>query len=184
MRCLYCGKELALLKRLRGGGDFCSDAHKQSYQEEYNRLALSRLLQAQKKGKQTGSSPAENAPPPPNASIALEEPVVEEAKLDNATVTASATPVREIAQAEVMPQAAIESSEEEETHPSTEPEPVGSAGFLLESPSMASGPDLAPCLEAWQELSPGPAMSEWQIQSASFGSSGVRRSATRSSRGI
>jgi hypothetical protein len=169
MRCLYCGKELALLKRLRGGGDFCSDAHKQSYQEEYNRLALSRLLQAQKKGKQTGSSPAENAPPPPNASIALEEPVVEEAKLDNATVTASATPVREIAQAEVMPQAAIESSEEEETHPSTEPEPVGSAGFLLESPSMASGPDLAPCLEAWQELSPGPAMSEWQIQSASFG---------------
>ena len=47
MRCLYCGKELALLKRLTGGGEFCSDAHKQSYQEEYNRLALSRLLQAQ-----------------------------------------------------------------------------------------------------------------------------------------
>ena len=55
MRCLYCGKELALLKRLTGGGDFCSDAHKQSYQEEYNRLALSRLLQAQKKGQQTNS---------------------------------------------------------------------------------------------------------------------------------
>ena len=46
MRCLYCGKELALLKRLTGGGEFCSDAHKQSYQEEYNRLGLSRLLQA------------------------------------------------------------------------------------------------------------------------------------------
>src|SRR5271166_3676869 len=47
MRCLYCGKELALLKRLTGGGEFCSDTHKRSYQEEYNRLAVSRLLQAQ-----------------------------------------------------------------------------------------------------------------------------------------
>src|SRR6266853_1845174 len=47
MRCLYCGKELALLKRLRGGGEFCSDAHRQQYQDEYNQLALTRLLQAQ-----------------------------------------------------------------------------------------------------------------------------------------
>ncbi len=47
MRCLYCGKELAFLKRLTGGGEFCSDAHRQKYQEEYNQLALSRLLQAQ-----------------------------------------------------------------------------------------------------------------------------------------
>ncbi len=47
MRCLYCGNELALLKKLTGGGEFCSEAHRQKYQEEYNRLALSRLLQAQ-----------------------------------------------------------------------------------------------------------------------------------------
>ena len=47
MRCLYCGKELALLKRLRGGGEFCSDAHRQQYRQEYDELALSRLLQAQ-----------------------------------------------------------------------------------------------------------------------------------------
>src|SRR5215813_8383276 len=47
MRCLYCGKQLPLLKKLTGGGEFCSEAHRQSYQEEYNRLALSRLLQAQ-----------------------------------------------------------------------------------------------------------------------------------------
>src|ERR1700744_2176179 len=82
MRCLYCGKELALLKSLRGGGDFCSDAHKQSYQEEYNRLALSRLLQAQKKGQQTNSPSAQSGPPAPNASVTLEEPtpqVLEEA---------------------------------------------------------------------------------------------------------
>src|SRR5580658_4833863 len=45
MRCLYCGKELALFKRLRGG-EFCSDAHRLRYQEEYTQLALNRLLQA------------------------------------------------------------------------------------------------------------------------------------------
>ncbi|MGA2181785.1 MAG: hypothetical protein ABSH47_02040 [Bryobacteraceae bacterium] len=47
MRCLYCGKQLALFKKLTGGGEFCSDAHKQSYHEEYNKLALSRLMEAQ-----------------------------------------------------------------------------------------------------------------------------------------
>ena len=35
MRCLFCGKELALLKRWTGGGEFCSDAHRQRYQEEF-----------------------------------------------------------------------------------------------------------------------------------------------------
>lgn len=55
MRCLYCGKPLPLLKKLTGGGEFCSDAHRHKYQEEYNKLALSRLLQAQ-------SPPADGAP--------------------------------------------------------------------------------------------------------------------------
>jgi hypothetical protein len=44
MRCVYCGAELALFKRLTGGGEFCSEAHRLLYQEEYNRLALARLL--------------------------------------------------------------------------------------------------------------------------------------------
>jgi len=47
MQCLYCGKHLPLLKKLTGGGEFCSDGHKEKYHEEYNRLALTRLLQAQ-----------------------------------------------------------------------------------------------------------------------------------------
>ena len=47
MRCLYCGKELALFKRLRGG-EFCSDVHRQQYQDEYTQLALNRLLQSGK----------------------------------------------------------------------------------------------------------------------------------------
>jgi hypothetical protein len=54
MRCLFCGKELALFKRLTGGGEFCSDAHRQKYQEEYNQLALSRLLQASPVGENAG----------------------------------------------------------------------------------------------------------------------------------
>ena len=49
MQCLYCGKQLPLFKKLTGGGEFCSDAHREKYHEEYNRLALSRLLQAQSK---------------------------------------------------------------------------------------------------------------------------------------
>src|ERR1035438_1739401 len=49
MRCLYCGKELALFKRLRGG-EFCSDSHRKHYQEEYTQLALNRLLQAKASG--------------------------------------------------------------------------------------------------------------------------------------
>src|SRR5438132_11260600 len=66
MRCLYCGKQLALLKRLTGGGEFCSEAHKQSYHDEYNRLALSRLLQAQSKSdevKPPAPKPASSAQP-------------------------------------------------------------------------------------------------------------------------
>src|SRR5258708_11923489 len=70
MRCLYCGKELALLKRLTGSGEFCSDSHKQSYQEEYNRLALSRLLQAQSRSEEVRAVATAVEP------IAVPEPAV------------------------------------------------------------------------------------------------------------
>ena len=71
MRCLYCGNELALLKKLTGGGEFCSEAHRQKYQEEYNRLALSRLLQAHPPADRPSPEPLRQiepepvAPPPP-----------------------------------------------------------------------------------------------------------------------
>ena len=89
MRCRYCGKELALLKRLTGGGGFCSEAHKQSYQDEYNQLALSRLLQAQKKDQTQPSGQTSGTP------VAVEEPAVEEpvreADAAKAPVTESAS---------------------------------------------------------------------------------------------
>ena len=56
MRCLYCGKQLALFRRLTGSGEFCSDTHKQSYHEEYNRLALTRLIAAQTKSEEMKTS--------------------------------------------------------------------------------------------------------------------------------
>src|SRR5271168_5289772 len=65
MRCLHCGKELALLKRLTGNGEFCSDQHKQSYHDEYNRLALSRLLQAQTKTDEGRTKKTEVSEGPP-----------------------------------------------------------------------------------------------------------------------
>src|SRR5580700_6557507 len=61
MRCLYCGKELALLKRWTGSGEFCSDAHRLRYQEEYNQLALNRLLQAKPPVPPNEAPPAEPA---------------------------------------------------------------------------------------------------------------------------
>src|SRR5580700_11596910 len=81
MRCLYCGKELALLKRWTGGGEFCSDAHRQRYQEEYNQLALNRLLQAKPPAKPASASdeapqPAETKPARPAAVAEPEQEVV------------------------------------------------------------------------------------------------------------
>src|ERR1044071_2766034 len=69
MRCLYCGKELALLKRWTGGGEFCSDAHRQRYQEEYNQLALKRLMQSQPE-----SNPELKPDPKPPKHSRLDEP--------------------------------------------------------------------------------------------------------------
>src|ERR1700678_767005 len=63
MRCLFCGKELALLKRWTGGGEFCSDAHRQRYQEEYNQLALNRLLQAKPPSEPQQDTPVKSAEP-------------------------------------------------------------------------------------------------------------------------
>ncbi len=49
MRCLQCGKDLPLLKRM-AGSEFCSDAHRREYQKEYSDLALGRLLQSKPPG--------------------------------------------------------------------------------------------------------------------------------------
>jgi hypothetical protein len=129
MRCLYCGKELALLKRLTGGGEFCSDSHKQSYQEEYNRLALSRLLQAQSK---TGDkAAAQNAPARPAEPVRVSAPVA----------VAEPAPVPE----PVMVAAHVEAEEVEDTFLPPE------AGFALEMPALCYLPEGTPYVEPWME---------------------------------
>jgi hypothetical protein len=178
MRCLYCGKELALLKRLTGGGEFCSDTHKQSYQEEYNRLALSRLLQAQKKRQQASNGPAENDAPPAHASVAVEESAPEPETVQEEAaapeVTASGLDVGlndvEVDQVE-LDQVAVHETEasagagepEDEAPVSTEPEPQ-MAEFVVESLGLAAPGEQTPYQESWLDVSAGPAVSDWQVQ--------------------
>jgi hypothetical protein len=74
MRCLYCDRPLALLKRLTGDGEFCSKEHRKIYQREDSQLALARLLEAQPHartkpgaGRPAAVKPEPEAPAPPKA---------------------------------------------------------------------------------------------------------------------
>src|SRR5258708_6052515 len=79
MRCLYCGKHLPLFRKLTSGGEFCSDAHRDKYHEEYNKLAVSRLLQAQSRPEEAkrGKKKAEAPPKPPVEAEVEVSPAVE-----------------------------------------------------------------------------------------------------------
>jgi len=179
MQCLYCGKQLALLRRLTGGGEFCSDAHKQQYQEEYNRLALSRLLQAQSKPgeiktKANAPVPAEGLgqPLPPgsarhralSSSSPESEPrsapsVVEPPRpAPQEPVQAVQTPIEEPTQpiaAEAPVETESEPAEVEETTPDI-------AGFSLELPVFAWLADGIPYVEPYLEASASAVISSWQ----------------------
>ncbi len=79
MRCLQCGKDLPLLKRL-AGSEFCSDAHRREYQQEYSDLALGRLLQSKPPGPENsaglnGATPLLTPPPAANGHSAPPLPV-------------------------------------------------------------------------------------------------------------
>ncbi len=58
MRCLYCGEPLSLLRKLTGKAEFCSVAHKEAYQEEFNSLALQRLAAQPKQIRRAEVPPA------------------------------------------------------------------------------------------------------------------------------
>ncbi len=67
MRCLYCGKRLALLSKLTNG-EFCSAAHRKRYQEDQDRLALARLIAEPQRVARSGlqiPGPAGFVTPPP-----------------------------------------------------------------------------------------------------------------------
>ena len=46
MRCLHCGKRLSLLRKF-SDAEFCSDEHRQEFQQQQSDLALARLIEAQ-----------------------------------------------------------------------------------------------------------------------------------------
>lgn len=169
MRCLYCGKELALLKRLTKGGEFCSEAHKQSYQEEYNRLALSRLLQAQKKGQQ-GATAAPPPAPAQAASIAVEEPVPAPESEHEQPVALDQELEQEPAQAPEVEEAVAQSQSEAETPAAietleeAEPEPQEISGFLLEGPAVSVLEEPVPYQESWLEVAAAPVVAAGTFQ--------------------
>jgi hypothetical protein len=151
MRCLYCGKELALLKRLTKGGEFCSDAHKQSYQEEYNRLGLSRLLQARTSAAE--SKAAQKAPPVPAAPVAVAEPAVEKIAVVKVTPPPRPAPPPVVAAP-------------------PEPPPPAFAGFVMERPSISVPAEPVSDLEPWRfddepAGAPFPSLPAWGLEGLS-----------------
>jgi hypothetical protein len=133
MRCLYCGKELALLKRWTGGGEFCSDAHRQRYQEEYNQLALNRLLQAK--------PPTEAKPPLEPQSVPAASPFVPSEPVREAiTYSAKATPAAPAPEPPALipePEPVATAAFQGVLHEPAPPEvtvPAEIAGFLVERP--------------------------------------------------
>jgi hypothetical protein len=148
MRCLYCGKELALLKRLRGGGEFCSDAHRQSYQEEYNQLALTRLLQAkppaeaklseppppvQSPGKPSGPNAVRETAPVPEAPQRIPHEPAAPAPVSRAAVMEAEPPVYK--RPASQPPSVVVAPEAKE-----ERAPAELAGYMAQSPSPAVMP--------------------------------------------
>ena len=143
MQCLFCGKELALLKRLRGGGEFCSEAHRKEYQDQYEQLALARLMQAKPP---THASPPDRVPfARPSAEPAGAPPPGRERPAEELPVSASIAAVQAPAYAEAPPSA---KQAAEETGPSQ------LAGFVTE-PIVAS-------VTPFEKVSPIEPDNNWQ----------------------
>jgi hypothetical protein len=142
MRCLYCGKELALLKRWTGGGEFCSDAHRQQYQDEYNQLALNRLLQAK--------------PPIPSAESRAEAVLPNAAPAPASRSRAARAEKQPLAPPPPVPAAAKSAPRKEEPRPPiperiAEPEPVAEPAPVV----IARQPEPEPEVEQEpEELAP------------------------------
>ncbi len=188
MRCLYCGKELALFKRLRGG-EFCSDAHRQRYQEEYTQLALNRLLQANSpQEKETGgANPKENKAAEPESPALKRRERMGREEIP-ATAQAVSTPLASASIAKPVESAVLATPKQADTPKQTavlDPEPAtvaaqiatpvketprveetapaGMSSFLLEFP-VASVVETAAIIESATNLvsTPGPALPRLQ----------------------
>jgi hypothetical protein len=104
MRCLQCGVEMALLKKLRNSTEFCSDECRQKYQDESNQMAVSRLMQQRRPKPARAALGAAGSPPGAATGVVDRAPA---APVAVATIT-------EPPLAEFLPQTAIA---EIEAHP-------------------------------------------------------------------
>lgn len=68
MRCLFCGKRLALLRKLTDG-EFCSSAHRERYIEEGQKLALARLIESEQRGAKSKTPRREASAPAGNNQV-------------------------------------------------------------------------------------------------------------------
>jgi len=97
MRCLQCGVEMALLKKLRNSTEFCSEECRQKYEDESNQLAVSRLMQQRKpKPARAAGSPTgvvDRLPSAPVAVVAITEPPMAEFLPQTAIAEIEAHPV-------------------------------------------------------------------------------------------
>jgi hypothetical protein len=145
MRCLHCGKELALLKRWTRG-EFCSEAHKQSYQEEYNRMGLSRLLQAQPKVANAKTQQSRDKTPLSETPVLVQEPPVE--------VVEEALELQES-----TPELVAAATEEVKQESAWEPDEM--ANFVRENQPAPLSVEVAPYLEPWQRGLTAPVSPTW-----------------------
>ena len=164
MRCLYCGKELALLKRWTRGGQFCSEAHQKTYQEEYNRIGLTRLLQAQNKNAHTKASQSEekaqsNGVTPHREPAAA--PVADTAPYEPAEAVESYL-AEEPAAPEVFEEIA-EPESEEQAEPAWEPTRM--AECLIERTAAPVAIEDGPVYtEPWERGISAPLVPEWRSE--------------------
>lgn len=78
MRCLHCGKRLSLLRKF-SDAEFCSDEHRQEFQQQQSDLALARLIEAQNRMQRPKpAKPLGEVKPPKRQKQAVveEEPVI------------------------------------------------------------------------------------------------------------
>ncbi|MDP8991122.1 MAG: hypothetical protein M3N41_13705, partial [Acidobacteriota bacterium] len=164
MRCLQCGKDLPLLKRM-SGSEFCSDAHRREYQKEYSDLALGRLLQSKPPGLQNiaglNGPPSVLTPMPPGnghsaapSSVTLPAmPKLEAVVAPTKTVPAAPPSAAKKTEA----RAAIPPSSAAAPANKVEPDPAIAKAARVDKPVPADVPLLLPRKLAFEEArSPRP----------------------------
>ncbi len=132
MRCLYCGQQLKLLKRLTGG-DFCSAEHRRLFEGHFSEGALNRLLK-------------EEPVDVPDSHPATESTAVEGSDAPKAPQS-------------IAPESADLEKDTEEVHGSTQTRPVEPAPSSWAQPASESAADPDTEASIWKNPDDRPVLS-------------------------